>query len=162
TKVIANQTTVQTGANFNIDGSGAIGGNLTLAAASSASAGTIMKGANTFIHNFGVNNLFIGVGSGNFTSTGTNSIAVGNGALLNNTTGSRNIAIGTNAGLGLTTGDFNIIIGHAGVAGDSATIRIGDSNQARAFIAGIRGVTTTSANAVPVLIDSNGQLGTAG
>ena len=37
--------------------------------------------------------------------------------------------------------------------------RIG-SLQTRAFIAGIRGVTTGIANAIPVLIDSSGQLGT--
>src|SRR4029079_19568961 len=30
----------------------------------------------------------------------------------------------------------------------------------RAFIAGIRGVTTANANAIPVLVDSAGQLGT--
>lgn len=40
-------------------------------------------------------------------------------------------------------------------------IRIGDSsNHTRAFIAGIRGVTTGAADAIPALIDSAGQLGT--
>src|SRR5207302_195537 len=53
--------------------------------------------------------------------------------------------------------------GNAGVAGESGTIRIGDNSivgQSRAFIAGIRGVTTGNINAIPVLIDSAGQLGT--
>jgi Chaperone of endosialidase len=45
------------------------------------------------------------------------------------------------------------------VFGDNATTRIG-SGQSRAFIAGIRGATTGVANAVNVVIDSNGQLGT--
>ena len=45
--------------------------------------------------------------------------------------------------------------------GIGATIRVGTtSTHTRAFISGIRGVTTANANAVPVLVDSAGQLGT--
>ena len=52
-------------------------------------------------------------------------------------------------------------IGHAGVAAESSVIRIGTAGtQSAAFVAGIRGVTTGANNAVSVLIDSNGQLGT--
>jgi len=86
--------------------------------------------------------------------------AVGSFA-LSNTSGYNNVALGDSAGLLLTTGDFNVDIENHGVAGESGTIRIGDSNyHTRAFIAGIRGVTTGMANAVNVVIDSNGQLGT--
>jgi len=46
------------------------------------------------------------------------------------------------------------------VAGESNTTRIGTVKQARSFISGIRGVTTANANAVPVVVDSAGQLGT--
>jgi hypothetical protein len=91
--------------------------------------------------------------------------ALGVNALQHNTTGNDNIALGVNAGLFLTTGSDNIDIANAGVAGESSTIRIGNSNitgQNRAFIVGIRGVTTGNADAVPVLIDSAGQLGTVG
>jgi hypothetical protein len=84
---------------------------------------------------------------------------MGDNTLGNNTIGSVNIALGHLAGLNLTTGDGNIDIGNSGVAGESATIRIGQS-QTRTFIAGIRGRTTGNANAVSVLIDSAGQLGT--
>src|ERR1051325_2981147 len=47
---------------------------------------------------------------------------------------------------------------------ESNTIRIGDSNgcspcYTRMFVAGVRGVTTGNDDAVPVLIDSLGQLG---
>ena len=86
--------------------------------------------------------------------------ATGYRALYSNTTGSDNIALGSFAGFHLTTGSNNIDIGNQGVAGESETIRIGRSGQTRAFIAGIRGVTTGNANAVPVVIDSAGQLGT--
>jgi hypothetical protein len=85
--------------------------------------------------------------------------AIGVAALIENT-GSNNIAVGVNAGGDLTTGGQNICIGHPGVAGESQTIRIGSTAHRRAFLAGVRGVTTTSADGTAVLIDSNGQLGT--
>jgi len=67
----------------------------------------------------------------------------------------------TTAGIHLTTGNNNIDIGNQGVAAESGTIRIGTAGtQTGAFVAGIRGVTTVNANAVPVVIDSAGQLGT--
>ena len=95
-------------------------------------------------------------------TTGSNNTANGTNALLNNTTGGGNIALGISAGFNLTTGNNNIDIGNFGVAGESATIRIGAiGTQTRTFIAGIRGIMTGNGNAIPVLIDSAGQLGTA-
>jgi hypothetical protein len=84
-------------------------------------------------------------------------------AALYNATGSRNVALGYNAGYAITTGANNIMIGagQKGLAGDSGVIRIGSRNyQTKTLIAGIRGVTTGRADAVPVVIDANGQLGT--
>jgi uncharacterized coiled-coil protein SlyX len=95
-------------------------------------------------------------------TTGSFNTAIGLYALASNTTGFTNTAVGYGAGSSLTTGQRNIDIGHPGVAGESDTIRIGNTgNQTRTFIAAIRGVTTGVADAVPVLIDSDGQLGTA-
>jgi hypothetical protein len=85
--------------------------------------------------------------------------AVGIHALELNTD-SYNIAIGSYAGANLTTGSHNIDIGNRGVADERATIRIGDLNHERAFIQGIAGVTTGVNDAVNVVVDSNGQLGT--
>jgi hypothetical protein len=93
-------------------------------------------------------------------TTGTFNTANGDQALYTNTTGSSNIVLGFEAGQNLTTGDFNIDIGNVGVAGESDTIRIGEVEQSRTFIAGIRGVTTGNGDAVNVVIDSAGQLGT--
>jgi hypothetical protein len=94
-------------------------------------------------------------------TTGSNNTASGAGALIINTTGSNNIAIGANAGNLLTTGSNNIDIGNVGVAGESSTIRIGTAlTQTAAFIAGIRNITTANVNAVAVMVDSAGQLGT--
>ena len=121
------------------------------------------NGANALLRNVtGDFNTAIGVSALQANNASLNT-AVGVNALQHNTTGTYNIALGVNAGLFLTTGSDNIDIASAGVTGESSTIRIGNSNingQNRAFIVGIRGVTTGNADAVPVLIDSDGQLGT--
>ena len=91
--------------------------------------------------------------------TGNGNTAEGFQALANNT-GSFNVAVGFTAGVNLTTGSNNIDIGALGVAGESNTMRIGTVKQTATFITGIRGTATANANAVPVVIDSAGQLGT--
>jgi hypothetical protein len=109
------------------------------------------------------------VGSSSLASNtiGNGNTAVGNSSLGNNTTGGRNVAIGHNAGFNVTTGSNNIHIANNGFATENNTIRIGRTDTAmfsfphtRAFVAGVRGVTTGNNNAVAVLIDSSGQLGT--
>lgn len=47
----------------------------------------------------------------------------------------------------------------AGATTENNTIRLG-SAQSRAFLAGVRGVTTGAADAVAVVVDASGQLGT--
>ncbi len=87
-------------------------------------------------------------------------LALGLDALGNRTTGTNNIAIGNNAALNVVGGNSNNIhIGSFGSGGDSGTIRIGNG-QTSLFAAGVRGMTTGANNAVGVVIDSNGQLGT--
>jgi hypothetical protein len=97
-------------------------------------------------------------------TTGQYNTGIGDRALFSNTRGVANIGLGIRGGSSLTTGNNNIDIGNQGVAGESNTIRIGGNVgfgvQTATFIAGIRGVTTTNNNAVPVVIDSDGQLGT--
>jgi hypothetical protein len=93
--------------------------------------------------------------------TGNDNTAVGFGALGNVTTGSNNIGIGMSAGGIITLGSNNIDIGHPGFAGDDSTIRIGTpGTQTKFFVGGVRGITTAYNDAVPVVIDSAGQLGT--
>jgi hypothetical protein len=93
-----------------------------------------------------------GVNALNSNTSGVRNTAIGFMALDNNTTGSFNVALGAGAGSGVITADDVICIGR-GVAG--ANVR------GTCFIGNIRGVTTQSANALPVLIDGAGQLGTA-
>jgi trimeric autotransporter adhesin len=61
----------------------------------------------------------------------------------------------------MTTGSNNIDIGYnvGGVAGESNTIRIGDSDITAAFITGISGATSSGGAAV--FVNSNGKLGTS-
>ena len=64
------------------------------------------------------------------------------------------------AGVAALAGNNNIHIGNGGANADTETIRIGfQGTERQTFIAGIRGATT-GIDAVNVLIDSNGQLGT--
>ncbi len=92
---------------------------------------------------------------------GVNNTAVGSNALLA-AAGNYNTALGFDAGASLGAGSNNILIGNPGTSTDgmgNAVIRIGYL-QSQTFIEGIRGKTTGNADTVPVLIDSNGQLGT--
>ncbi len=106
----------------------------------------------------GGNNTRIGYGALGANTTGNSNTAIGANALTN-TTGSGNIALGSSAGVAVLAGDNNIHIGNGGANADADTIRIG-LTQTQTFIAGIRGATTGFPNAVNVIIDSAGQLGT--
>lgn len=93
-------------------------------------------------------------------TTGIGNTGVGDSALANISTGNANTAVGDVAGFNLTTGDNNIDIGFnvQGVAGESNTIRIGDTDITDTFIRGISG--TTIASGAAVLVAANGHLGT--
>jgi hypothetical protein len=115
-----------------------------------------------YLNNIGYSNTASGVNALYNNTDGYNNTAIGYDALFNETTGVGNVGLGRLAGFNLTSGSFNIDIGsgNLGVAAESSTIRIGTGLQNRAFIAGIRGVTTGAVDAIAVVIDSNGQLGT--
>jgi hypothetical protein len=104
--------------------------------------------------------------NGNFAlfknTTGNNNTAFGYSALMNNVGGNGNIAIGNSAAVNVAAANSNNIhIGSHGVSTDKATIRIGATGtQTSFFVVGVRGITTGLDDAVPVVISSNGQLGT--
>jgi hypothetical protein len=101
-------------------------------------------------------------------TTGNANTANGSRA-LQNTTGSRNIGMGFLAGCALNSGDNNIIIGNSGVVTESNTIRIGtvvagmncSDTQAAHTATYIAGISGTAVVGDPVVVDENGQLGTA-
>ncbi len=168
-----------TGANNTASGGGALGSNTTGGRNTASGYGAL--GSNTT----GYDNTASGSGAleSNTTgrdntasgatalvanTTGINNTANGEAALLFNTTGSNNVGIGNLAALNVSgSNSNNIHIGSLGAAGDSGTIRIGGNTalgdpavQTSFFAAGIRGITTGNNDAIPVVIDSNGQLGT--
>jgi hypothetical protein len=93
-------------------------------------------------------------------TTGSSNTATGLSALASNTTGINNTALGSLGGNALTTGDNNIDIGYnvLGVAGESNTIRLGNTDITTTIIRGISG--TTIASGATVIVAANGQLGT--
>jgi hypothetical protein len=115
----------------------------------------------------GVSNNAFGDLALNSNTTGTFNTAIGDSALELNTTGSNNTAIGVGA-LVNVGGELNTAIGSqagSNVVAASGVICIG-ANVVGAdvtntcFIGNIRGTTTQNNDAIPVLIDSAGQLGT--
>ena len=103
-----------------------------------------------------------------FNALGSNSDGlfnnvIGFDAMADNVSGAGNVAVGDSAGAGVE-GDFNIYVGAfagpsaAGPISESETIRIGDSFNVACFIGGISGVGVSGD---PVVVDANGQLGTA-
>src|SRR5947207_2358854 len=94
-------------------------------------------------------------------TTSFNNTAIGANALIGSTLGDGNIAVGINAGANLTSGDLNIYIGSQGAATESNTIRIGDTEGVASTATYISGISGTPVVGDPVVVDANGQLGTA-
>lgn len=88
--------------------------------------GVIYKGAERLLHNYGTNNLFLGINAGNFTMTGLGNLVFGYNALYNNTTGIYNTSLGVQSLTNNTTGDNNTSVGFQTLAGNLS----GDNNTA--------------------------------
>ena len=97
----------------------------------------------------GNENTAVGLNTLRANTMGDNNVAVGSYALSENTTGSFNIALGRVAGINVNTANNVICIGLAGAD-------VSDS----CFIGNIRSTTTQHNNAIPVVVDTSGQLGT--
>jgi Chaperone of endosialidase len=102
----------------------------------------------------GASNTAVGVSALRLSAAASFNTAVGHDALVNNLSGNGNVALGYQAGDNIVTASNVICIGTEGPSGQGGEV----SNSC--FIGQIRGVTTHNADAVPVLIDSDGQLGT--
>ena len=114
----------------------------------------------------GTENTATGLGALATNATGVANTANGVNALVANTTGSGNTAMGANALAFNTAGHGNTALGDG--AGSSVTTAsnviclgsLGANVTNSCFIGNIRGITTANNNAIPVLVDSAGQLGT--
>lgn len=78
--------------------------------------GYINQNGNRFIHNYGTGNIFLGINSGNYTTTGSYNTAVGYASLVANTTGVENNAIGYASLASNTTGNNNTAIGRSSIS----------------------------------------------
>lgn len=85
-------------------------GNLALVDSTDAT-GNVTKGGARFLHNFGLENTFLGKHAGNFTMTGGFNTGVGSKALEDNTSGTDNTAVGRDALRDNTTGHLNTAVG---------------------------------------------------
>jgi hypothetical protein len=74
-----------------------VGCDLFMNNSTSPAIGNILKGGESFIQNFGVNNTFVGINAGNFVMTGTANVGFGTNALHNDVAGSDNVAVGFDA-----------------------------------------------------------------
>ena len=96
-----------------------------------ADSGLITKDGVRFIHNFGGDNTFVGVGAGNFTMTGEANTAAGARALAANTTGAGNTATGVEALAANTEGSDNTATGQRALQDNTS----GDDNTATGTLA---------------------------
>jgi hypothetical protein len=116
----------------------------------------------------GNNNTANGASALFHNTTGSFNTADGDDALVANTVGNSNTAVGIDALDGNTTGNNNVALGFlagANVITANNVICIGEdvggaNVDDTCFIGNIFGVTTAIPDAVPVVIDSTGQLGT--
>ncbi|HEY6346266.1 MAG TPA: tail fiber domain-containing protein [Bryobacteraceae bacterium] len=136
-------------------GHGALG--LNTSGNENTASGFAALGQNTT----GSNNVATGDGAAANNTTGNKNVAIGDGA-VGTTSGNNNIGIGFQAGINVSGGNSNNIhIGSQGASADNNTIRIGTpGTQTSFFAAGIRGISTGNNDAITVVVDSNGQLGT--
>jgi endosialidase-like protein len=155
---IQNGTSQQTGASFNIDGTGTVGGTLSGNAVNSATSynigglATLAIGSsadwNVFLgqyagsHNHtgsGQFNVFAGYSAGWSNTTGNHSIYIGQSSGYQNTGGSYNTYVGDSTGYYNTSGSYNVFIGSA--AGHS------DTGSENVFVGAQAGAANLAANA---------------
>jgi hypothetical protein len=154
-----NQTLLVGGSEYNIGiGSGALS-SLTIAGINNVAVGTHSSGQMTTA----TGNVMVGGDSGEIITTGIRNTGIGIGAFTTLLTGSNNTGLGESAGLNYIGAESdNVLISHRGVVGESNVMRIGTAGtQTSCYVSGIRDVATVMPDAMPVVIDSLGQLGTA-
>jgi len=146
--------------NFN---TGVGGGALSV---NDADSNTAVGAAALLLNTSGTQNTAVGTDAMALNDSGSFNTANGAFALFNNTEGSDNTATGDNALLNNTTGSDNIALGSSAgsaVIDASNVIAIGSGGgnvSDSCFIGNIRDIQTQNADAIAVVVDSAGQLGT--
>jgi hypothetical protein len=135
-------------------------GALALERNTSGSSNVAVGALTLWMNTTGNYNTAVGPSALATAAAGSFNTAVGIFALDRLGLGSNNLAIGPSAGDQLTLGSDNIYVGSPGQSVDTGAIRIGHSGSQQMFVNAVRGKTTSLSNAIPVVIDSDGQLGT--
>jgi hypothetical protein len=133
-------------------------GSFTLSVNTTGSRNSVLGYGALFNNTTGGSNTAVGEEALSDNSTGGQNTALGSGSLAF-TTGSNNIGIGYDGGQFVAAGNSSIEIGNTGSSSDNGIIRIGTvGTQSAFFAAGIYGASAGNNDAIPVLVDSSGQL----
>jgi hypothetical protein len=115
-------TTTQQPANFNVSGSGTVGGTLNASVINSTTQYNI---GGSRVLGIAGSNLFAGINSGGANTSGAGNVFVGTNAGAANTTGNANVALGDNATFGTGNLTNATAIGAGAVVANSNTILLG-------------------------------------
>lgn len=164
---VGNQTTLDMTDSKNNTMIGKSAGNLSISGTINTALG---RGAGNSLTS-GASNTLIGSGSGNFLQDGISNTFIGTSSAPDIEDGAYNTIVGASTGTNYIGAESsNIIIGYnnLGTASESNVLRIGSATGTgngqlnKSFIQGIRGITPSAGDGIPVYIDSSGQLGTVG
>lgn len=164
--------------NSMVSGSGNIGiGILTLSSIINSTNNIAIGNSSMKLHKSGDNNICLGTSCLASSVKTVNNVCIGTESLMYLTTGFNNTCLGHNTGSKISIGCNNLILGYnantqectdsnsivigAQTLGNGTdSITIGNEFIKTCYIRGIRGSNTNIEDGIPVLIDSNSQLGT--
>jgi len=135
-------------------------GSISLPVATPANNGSLQINGVPFLHNYGIENTFVGANAGNFSLTGDFNVGVGVGSLFSNTEGTINTAIGAFSLLLNTSGSINTAVG----AGSLYSNREGSGNTSVGFLSLAytqSSFANTAVGTLSLLYDSVGDYNTA-
>lgn len=150
---VQNRVTQQAATNFNISGSGTVGGAFTAASIDSATQYNI--GGNRVLGVLGLNNVFAGIGAGTNLTTGVRNAFFGRLAGNDNQTGTDNSFFGNNSGLNTTSSGNSFYGSRAGTSNTTGSnnaffgLSSGDLNSSgsnNAFFGASSGLSNTTAS----------------
>ena len=110
-----------------------------------STVGQIKINGSSVFNTYGTDNVFAGLGTGNFTLTGTKNTAIGTNALDALTSGFDNIAIGHNSLTAEAIGSYNIAIGNSALLSSNGT-----SNNVAIGLEALKLAVTTSVKNVAI------------
>lgn len=134
--------------------------NIQLENSYNMNVGNILMDNQSFIHNYGQSNLFMGILSGNYSMNGISNTCFGNNTLNKNTNGFWNCALGLNVLYSNTSGSKNSAIGYISMANNNTgteNVSIGMSSLER----NVTGSWNVSPGSNSMLLNTSGNKNTS-